>query len=359
MDSKVNKMIISCINNQLNHFIFAAMYKTIRDILFRFDAEKVHSFSMRSFKTACSIPGLRAILKAEFRPVEIPVSCFGLQFRNPIGLAAGFDKNASYLDILDVLGFGHVEIGTVTPVAQLGNDKPRLFRLPADRAIINRMGFNNEGMETVARNVSQWRQKHPDSAMIVGGNIGKNKFTPNEEAWTDYVKCFHALYDVVDYFVVNVSSPNTPGLRELQEKDALTRIFIALQNDNARKSKPKPLLLKIAPDLTKEQLEDICTLAMELKLDGLVATNTTISREGLSERSAQQSTAIGAGGLSGKPLQERSNEVLRYLHDRTEGKIPLIGSGGVFTGGDAKQKLDAGATLVQVWTGFIYEGGRR
>lgn len=343
-------------NNQLNHFIFAGMYKTLRDILFRFDAEKVHHFSMNSFKTACSIPGLKQVLQEQFRPPDLPVSCIGLLFKNPVGLAAGFDKNACYLDVLELLGFGHVEIGTVTPLPQPGNDKPRLFRLPADKAIINRMGFNNEGMEVVAKRLSSWRNKNAGTDMIIGGNIGKNKLTANEDAWTDYVKCFNALHEMVDYFVVNVSSPNTPGLRELQEKDALTKIFSTLQHDNVKYAKPKPLLLKIAPDLTEGQLEDICSLAMELKLDGLVATNTTISREGLSDISARQATEIGAGGLSGSPLRSRSNEVLHFLHRHTGGKIPLIGSGGVFTAEDAKQKLEAGASLVQVWTGFIYEG---
>jgi dihydroorotate dehydrogenase len=192
--------------------------------------------------------------------------------------------------------------------------------------------------------------------MIIGGNIGKNKITPNEDAWTDYVKVFNALHNEVDYFVVNVSSPNTPGLRELQEKDALTKIFLSLQHDNAKYAKPKPLLLKIAPDLTEGQLYDICALALELKLDGLVATNTTISREGLSDISRIESDKIGAGGLSGMPLRNRSNEVLKYLHEHTGGKIPLIGSGGIFTSADAKQRIDNGASLVQVWTGFIYEG---
>jgi dihydroorotate dehydrogenase len=332
------------------------MYKTIRDILFRFDAEKVHGFSMQSFKTACQIPGLREILKQSFKPAELPVNCFGLDFPNPVGLAAGFDKNASYLDVLETLGFGHVEIGTVTPLPQAGNDKPRLFRLPADKAIINRMGFNNEGMETVSARLKEWRRKNSATRMIVGGNIGKNKVTPNEVAWTDYVKCFNALHTSVDYFVVNVSSPNTPGLRELQEKDALSKIFHALQSDNQKYAKPKPLLLKIAPDLTEGQLEDICSLALELKLDGLVATNTTISREGLSDISGRQLDKIGAGGLSGKPLQQRSNEVLKFLHDHTGGNIPLIGSGGIFNSEDAESKLNAGATLIQVWTGFIYEG---
>jgi dihydroorotate dehydrogenase len=337
-------------------FYLAAMYKTIRDILFRFDAEKVHGFSMHSFKTACRVPGLKELMKEQFKPRDLPVNCFGLHFSNPVGLAAGFDKNASYLDVLDILGFGHVEIGTVTPLPQAGNDKPRLFRLPADKAIINRMGFNNEGMEKVSAKLKEWRGKNSATRMIIGGNIGKNKVTPNEDAWTDYVKCFNALHGSVDYFVVNVSSPNTPGLRELQEKDALSKIFHALQHDNQKYAKPKPLLLKIAPDLSESQLEDICSMALDLQLDGLVATNTTISRAGLSDVSSKQSDDIGAGGLSGKPLLQRSNEVLKFLHDHTGGKIPLIGSGGIFNSVDAKMKLDAGAALVQVWTGFIYEG---
>ena len=296
------------------------------------------------------------MLAQQFEPAELPVTCFGLRFRNPVGLAAGFDKNASYLDVLEMLGFGHVEIGTVTPLPQVGNDKPRLFRLPADKAIINRMGFNNDGMETVSSRLKAWRNRNPDSRLIIGGNIGKNKLTPNEDAWSDYAKCFNALHGSVDYFVVNVSSPNTPGLRALQEKDALTGIFHALQDNNSRYTEPKPLLLKIAPDLTEGQLQDICSMALELKLDGLVATNTTISREGLSPISAQQATEVGAGGLSGRPLRERSNEVLRFLHQHTNGNIPLVGSGGVFTSEDARLKLKSGARLVQVWTGFIYEG---
>jgi dihydroorotate dehydrogenase len=331
------------------------MYTTLRNILFRFDAEKVHTFSMRSFRCLLAIPGMKNILRSAYRPVSKPMQCLGLTFRNPVGLAAGFDKNASYLEVMDVLGFGHVEIGTVTPLPQAGNEKPRLFRLPADGAIINRMGFNNDGMETVSHRLKQWRKKNPDSGMIIGGNIGKNKVTPNEDAWTDYVKCFSALHDVVDYFVVNVSSPNTPGLRELQEKDALAKIFRALQEINHQHQHPKPLLLKIAPDLTNEQLSDICALALALKLDGLVATNTTISRNGLST-GKKQVVDIGAGGLSGKPLRSRSDDVLQYLHQHTGGKITLIGSGGIFRSEDAQDKLNAGATMVQVWTGFIYEG---
>jgi len=332
------------------------MYKTIRNILFRFDAEKVHGFSMTSFKAACELPAMRAFLADQFRPAPLPLELFGLRFRNPIGLAAGFDKNASYLDVLDILGFGHVEIGTVTPLPQAGNEKPRLFRLPADRAIINRMGFNNDGMEAIARRLGDWRKQHPDSSLIIGGNIGKNKITPNEDAWTDYVKCFRSLAPLVDYLTVNVSSPNTPGLRELQEKDALAGIFRALQQENNQLDRRRPLLLKIAPDLTEGQLRDICELAVELKLDGLVATNTTISREGLSKDSLAGAQRYGAGGLSGAPLRKRSNEVLDLLYRYTAGKIPLIGSGGVFTGEDAREKMEHGASLVQVWTGFIYEG---
>jgi dihydroorotate dehydrogenase len=331
------------------------MYATLRNILFRYDAEQVHHFAMHRLQNACSFGPMRSLLAGYFAAKPHPVSLLGLHFRNPIGLAAGFDKNASYLRELDVLGFSHVEIGTVTPLAQPGNDQPRLFRLPADQALINRMGFNNEGMEAAKRRLAEWRNKFPDSTMIIGGNIGKNKLTPNEDAASDYVKCFHTLFEEVDYFVVNVSSPNTPGLRELQERPALEKIFGALQEINNGKAHPKPILLKIAPDLTNAQLNEICGLSLQMQLSGLVATNTTISREGLLTNS-REVEAIGAGGLSGKPVQARSTEVLRYLHDHTGGKLPLIGSGGVFTANDAKEKLEAGASLVQVWTGFVYEG---
>lgn len=332
------------------------MYTLIRNILFRFDAERVHYFSMNSLQNLCKIPGLRSMLTMSFKPKPSPVSIFGLQFRNPIGLAAGFDKNANYLDLLDMMGFGHVEIGTITPLPQLGNDKPRLFRLTSDKAIINRMGFNNDGMDTIATRLKQWRKKYPKSKMIIGGNIGKNKVTPNEEAWKDYVKCFQTLHPFVDYFVVNVSSPNTPGLRELQEKPALEKICKALKAENEKLEKPLPLLLKIAPDLTNEQLKDICSLTNELQLKGLVATNTTISRDNLSSTSIEQAKEIGMGGLSGYPLKKRSTEVLDYLNQYTNGNITLIGSGGVFTADDAKEKIHHGAKLIQVWTGFIYEG---
>ncbi|HRF17429.1 MAG TPA: quinone-dependent dihydroorotate dehydrogenase, partial [Chitinophagaceae bacterium] len=323
--------------------------------------EPVHHFSMNGLRLLCSL-GFKKILAKMFRPKEDHnYTAFGISFPNKVGLAAGFDKNAKYLRELECLGFGCVEIGTVTPRPQAGNDKPRVFRLPKDKALINRMGFNNEGVKVVAERLSNWRNSQlpaHDARLIVGGNIGKNKVTPNEDAWKDYEICFKELYPYVDYFVVNVSSPNTPGLRELQEKESLRKILTHLQQLNVTLSLSKgakPLLLKIAPDLTKEQIDDVIDLAMEIKLDGLVATNTTISREGLTTSGSRIKT-IGAGGLSGLPVKQRSTEVVRYIHQKTNGQIPIIASGGVFTGTDAKEKLEAGASLVQVWTGFIYEG---
>lgn len=287
---------------------------------------------------------------------NIQYSIFNLQFPNKVGLGAGFDKNAKYLNELEALGFGFVEIGTVTPLPQAGNDKPRLFRLPKDKALINRMGFNNDGAKTIAGRLKEWKEKNSQrSTLIIGGNIGKNKITPNEDAWKDYEKCFNALHEYVDYFVVNVSSPNTPGLRELQEKDSLRKILGQLKIKNEELKIKRPILLKIAPDLNTEQLDDVIDLAMEIKLDGLVATNTTINRTGLITHNSQL-TKIGAGGLSGLPVKERSTEIVSYIHQKTKGQIPIIASGGIFTGEDAKDKINAGASLVQVWTGFIYEG---
>jgi len=343
--------------------IFAIiMYKILRSVLFWFDAEKVHYFSMNALKTLCKVGFFRKILTKTFVPITKPVNQFGLVFANPVGLAAGFDKNAKYLKELGSLGFGCVEIGTVTPLPQAGNDTPRLFRLPKDKALINRMGFNNDGLKIVAARLDAWRKgdgrpsfDKPLAKLIIGGNIGKNKVTPNETAWMDYEKCFLGLFDYVDYFVVNVSSPNTPGLRELQEKESLRKILGHLQQLNRQQSSPKPLLLKIAPDLTTEQINDVIDLALEIKLDGLVASNTTISRENLQTTDAELH-AIGAGGLSGKPAKARSTFIVKYICDQTKGQIPVIASGGIFTAADAKEKLDAGACLVQVWTGFIYEG---
>lgn len=311
---------------------------------------------MNALKIANNTPIVNGLVKKQFRK-EFPrleKEVMGLHFSNPVGLAAGFDKNALYLDELDALGFGYMEIGTVTPKGQPGNPQPRLFRLPKDKALINRMGFNNDGVDAARDRLAQWRKKG-GSNMIVGGNIGKNKVTPNEDAWRDYEICFQTLFDYVDYFVVNVSSPNTPGLRELQEKGALSKILGDLQNINQGKSKPKPLLLKIAPDLTNSQLDDIADIARTCQLAGIVATNTTISREGLVTVKSEVD-AIGAGGLSGKPVREHSTKILRYLRQAIDPKTVILASGGVFTGADADEKLKAGAELIQIWTGFIYEG---
>ncbi|HEV8273074.1 MAG TPA: quinone-dependent dihydroorotate dehydrogenase [Chitinophagaceae bacterium] len=340
------------------------MYKILRSILFLFPAEWVHYFSMGCLRVFCSIDFLRKLLASGFSPTaneNLQSEIYNLQFKNPVGLGAGFDKNAKYLRELGALGFGFIEIGTVTPLPQAGNDKPRLFRLPKDKALINRMGFNNDGVKVIAERLRQWQatvdSQQPtvnSQRLIIGGNIGKNKITANEDAWKDYEICFKELHHYVDYFVVNVSSPNTPGLRELQEKESLRKILRHLQMINNGKAVAKPILLKIAPDLTVEQLDDVIDLALEIKLDGLVATNTTIDREGL-----EYDLKIGTlenGGLSGKPLQKRSTEIVKYIFEKTKGEIPIIASGGIFTGTDAKEKFNAGASLVQVWTGFIYEG---
>ncbi len=296
-----------------------------------------------------------------FEPSTINLQPFGLFFKNPIGLAAGFDKNAKYLNELEALGFGFVEIGTVTPFPQDGNLTPRLFRLPKDKALINRMGFNNDGVNIVAQRLKTWQttnnkqQTTNNKQLIIGGNIGKNKNTPNETAWKDYEICFNALHDYVDYFVVNVSSPNTAGLRELQEKEPLKKILTHLQILNKNFAQQKPILLKIAPDLTQTQIDDIIDLAQEINLDGLVAANTTIDRTKLISTNTELET-IGAGGLSGLPLKDRATEMVQYISQKTKGKIPIIASGGIFTGEDAQEKLQAGACLIQVWTGFVYEG---
>jgi len=353
------------------------MYTILRTVLFLFSPERVHYFSMNCLRLLCSMPYGKKLLMHNFGVSngKLEKELFGLHFKNPVGLAAGFDKNALYLNELEALGFGFVEIGTVTPQPQAGNEKPRLFRLPADKALINRMGFNNHGVKIVAERLRRWSAKQPRNPsmkpvsslssqhspltthprLIIGGNIGKNKNTPNEDAWRDYEICFRELFDCVDYFVVNVSSPNTPGLRELQEKDSLRKILSHLQTINRIQAMPKPLLLKIAPDLEQEQVDDVIDLALEIQLDGLVAANTTISRKGLST-AASMIQQIGAGGLSGKPLAARATELVQYIHQKTNGRIPVIASGGIFTGADAKEKFAAGGVLVQVWTGFIYEG---
>ena len=314
------------------------------------NAEQAHHFTFSTLKWAFKIPGVSAIVKVFFGATKgKEKEVMGLKFRNPIGLAAGFDKDAKLYNELASFGFGFIEIGTLTPKAQPGNPKPRLFRLVEDEAVINRMGFNNGGLEEA---VIRLRKKKTD--IIIGGNIGKNKVTPNEEALNDYLIGVEALHPVVDYFVVNVSSPNTPNLRELQEKEPLTKLLNAVQKKNNDLG-AKPLLLKIAPDLTEGQLDDIIDIINDLKLDGVVATNTTISREGL-KANPEKVEAIGAGGLSGKILRERSTEVVRYLRSKLQKDVAIIAVGGVFTGADAKEKIEAGADLVQVWTGFLYEG---
>ena len=330
------------------------IYPLLRNGLFLLSPETAHDVSMRGLQLAASIPLLKKQFSNQFqyKKSDLGKTCFGVYFPNPVGLGAGFDKNASYLDELEMLGFGFVEIGTVTPKPQGGNATPRLFRIPDQQALINRMGFNNEGLEIIATRLKE-RKAKAISTLIVGGNIGKNKVTDNKDAWIDYCTNFSGLESVVDYFVVNVSSPNTPGLRALQEKESLRKIFSELQNLNKNN---KPILLKIAPDLEPSALDDIIELTAEIKMDGLVATNTTLDRSLLNELNFERAKKIGAGGLSGKPLLEKSTQVLQYLHKGIAGRIPIIASGGIFKGADAQAKINAGASLVQVWTGFIYEG---
>lgn len=325
------------------------MYKLIVRLLFLMPAETAHYFTLNTFHIILQIPFAKRIFRTLFF-VRNPVAFLGITFPNRAGLAAGFDKNAKYLEEFMCMGFGCVEIGTVTPLPQPGNDKPRLFRLLKDKAIINRMGFNNDGADVIVE-----RLKSRPAGLVVGGNIGKNKVTPNEEAQRDYEICFTKLYDYVDYFVVNVSSPNTPGLRALQDKEPLLKILSSLVNMRKTKATHKPILLKIAPDLTEAQLDDVIAIVKESGIEGIVATNTTISREGLHTPKETVET-IGAGGLSGQILHQHSTEVLKYINQKSNGTIPLIGVGGVHTVETAKAKLDAGAQLVQVYTGFIYEG---
>ncbi|HEX8504748.1 MAG TPA: quinone-dependent dihydroorotate dehydrogenase [Hymenobacter sp.] len=330
------------------------MYKAfVKPALFNLDAERAHHLVFDNLRRAARLPGAKAMLRGlyDFQHPSLAREVFGLKFPNPVGLAAGFDKNAALTDELATLGFGFVEIGTVTPRPQSGNPQPRLFRLPQDEALVNRMGFNNDGAAVVAARLARRQNRQ----LIIGGNIGKNKDTPNEQAAEDYVACFEALAEEVDYFVVNVSSPNTPNLRQLQEKEPLIRLLQQVQTRNLSRAQPRPLLLKIAPDLTDSQLDDILDIARETKLSGLVSTNTTISREGL-VTDAGQVAALGAGGLSGRPLRARATEVIRYLHQRSQGALPIIGAGGIHSAADAQEKLAAGASLVQLYTGFVYEG---
>lgn len=324
------------------------MYKLIiRPLLFLFDPEKVHYFTFSLIRNLSKIPGFSLLFKSlyEVNDPRLVTEVFGLKFKNPVGLAAGFDKDAKLFNELSDFGFGFIEIGTLTPIAQEGNPKKRLFRLKKDKAIINRMGFNNGGVQEAVVRLKK------NKGILIGGNIGKNKITANENAIQDYEICFDALFDYVDYFVVNVSSPNTPNLRELQEKEPLTKLLQTLQDKNLLHKKAKPILLKIAPDLTNEQLLDIIAIINETKIAGIIATNTTISREGLSSENKGET-----GGLSGKPLTNRSTEVIRFLSEKSNKAFPIIGVGGIHSAEDAIEKLQAGASLVQLYTGFIYEG---
>ncbi len=327
------------------------MYKLLKPFLFLLNPESAHAFTTRLLRITLKIPLGKGLINLFFN-YQLPAlekELFGIKFKNPVGLAAGFDKNAELIDDFSNLGFGFIEIGTITPKAQHGNDQPRLFRLKKDRALINRMGFNNDGVEAAVE-----RLKKRKSNVIVGGNIGKNKVTSNENAKDDYLKCFHALKDHVDYFVVNVSSPNTPGLRELQEKEPLKALLASLLEENLNSEANKPILLKIAPDLEEPQLDDILEITSELNLDGLIISNTTIDRTGLKTSDANLEQ-IGNGGLSGAPVLKKSNQVLRYIREKNS-KVPIIAVGGIMSPQDALSKIEAGADLVQIYTGLVYEG---
>lgn len=324
------------------------MYKSvIRPILFKYDPEEIHYFTFSLLRFLNKIPGIPSLFRSlyEVKDARLETEVFGLKFKNPVGLAAGFDKDAKLYKELSNLGFGFIEIGTLTPKGQEGNPKKRLFRLKEDSAIINRMGFNNGGVLEAVERLKK------NTGVLIGGNIGKNKLTSNEDATSDYEICFEALFDHVDYFVVNVSSPNTPNLRALQDKEPLTQLLQTLQQKNSAKAKPKPILLKIAPDLTNDQLLDIIDIVNDTKIAGVIATNTTISRDGLQSENKSE-----MGGLSGKPLTKRSTEVIRFLSEKSNKSFPIIGVGGIHSAEDAIEKLNAGASLVQLYTGFIYEG---
>ena len=321
--------------------------------MFAMDPEKAHYKTVSLFRTALAMPFGKSIIRSlyNFQSPKLEKKLFGLTFKNPVGLAAGFDKDGKFYREMSHLGFGFIEIGTVTPLPQVGNPKPRLFRLPQDEGLINRMGFNNDGVDAMVERLKEFEAED----VIIGGNIGKNKVTPNDKAINDYVICFEKLFDYVDYFVVNVSSPNTPGLRDLQDKGPLTAILSKLMDINGAKSSPKPILLKIAPDLTDSQLDDIVEIVADTKIDGVIATNTTISRDGL-KTSQSSISEIGNGGLSGAPVRSRSTEVIAYLHKKSNGAFPIVGVGGINNAESAKEKMDAGASLVQVYSGFVYQG---
>lgn len=329
------------------------MYKSIiRPILFKFQPETIHHVIVDGMKIFFRIPGVGAMTRMMFKLEDkrLNRTVFGIDFPNPVGFAAGFDKNAEVYNDLRNFGFGFVEIGTATPKGQAGNPKPRCFRIVEDKGIINRMGFNNEGVDAAVARIRKQNNK-----VIIGGNIGKNTATTNENAVADYEYCFEALYDHVDYFVINVSCPNVKDLRKLQDTDSLSAIINALTNSRAKKNVRKPILMKISPDLTQETLDETIELVQKTGLDGFVATNTSTSREGL-KTDPKRIEEIANGGLSGAPIRNRSTEVIRYIAEKTNRTIPIIGVGGIFTPEDALEKLEAGATLIQLYTGFIYSG---
>ena len=324
------------------------MYKKIvSPFLFLFDPESVHNFTFILLKLSFKFP-LTKYIVSFFLSLEDPKlekQLFGLNFKNPVGVAAGLDKNAAHIREFSTFGFGFVEVGTITPEPQIGNPKKRLFRLEKDNAIINRMGFNNEGLEKILTRLKN------NYDVIIGGNIGKNKSTPNAEAKLDYLKCFNKLYDYVDYFVINISSPNTPGLRELQTPNFLRDLFKDVNIERAKRKKYKPILIKISPDLEKNKIDELLQIIKHCKIDGIVATNTTVNFPKLVSKSKNES-----GGLSGAPLQKKSNQIISYISKKTDGKLPIIGVGGILSAKDAINKLRCGAHLVQLYTGIIYEG---
>jgi dihydroorotate dehydrogenase len=326
----------------------------IKPVLFLFPPETAHGLTLFLFKVLLKTPLIGGLFKRYCTSESnvSQVSFCNLSFPNRIGLAAGFDKNGEYLHEMPALGFGFIELGTVTPKPQDGNPQPRLFRLPGDDALLNRMGFNNRGVDFLVEQLIAFSRP---KGLIIGGNIGKNKDTPNENALDDYLICFEKLFTHVDYFVVNVSSPNTPGLRALQEKEPLTLILTALQQANNRRINSKPILLKIAPDLELSQIDDIIEVVQSTKCHGLVVSNTTSDRMNLSTDSSLLES-FGSGGISGKPVREKSNQLIAYIFEKTNGMLPIIGVGGVSSVEDAKNKLKAGATLIQIYTGLVYEG---
>ena len=323
------------------------MYLIIKRLLFLFDPEWIHHIVFKSIKIVNKIPGVSSLLSSIYvlKDKRLEQKLFGLNFPNPVGLAAGFDKDAKLFNELSRFGFGFIEIGTLTPKPQDGNSKKRMFRLPEDEGLINRLGFNNEGVEAAVRRLKK------NKGVLIGGNIGKNKITSNKEAVNDYILCFNSLFEYVDYFVVNVSSPNTPNLRALQDKEPLINLLSTLKDLNNKKLIPKPILLKIAPDLTEDQLIDIVEIVKSTKIDGVIATNTTVRRKNLLSSNREE-----LGGLSGRPLKDMSTEVIRFIAQKSNHAFPIIGVGGVHKPEDAIEKLNAGASLVQLYTGFVYEG---